>query len=466
MIHLKLFVRGLCVLCALCLLLGCAAAEEACGIGEAALVVVERTPDEPVQHKSVTPSQVSRPNEVSAPVSAPADTAPISGNPLETENTTQGFVYRMYKTVLGREPDPDGFNYWVKTLEDGTNAAADLIYGFFNSQEYLGRGRSTGEIVTDCYRAMLNRDPDAAGLEAWKKALDVGMSSDVVCVGFVSSIEFNALAAKYGIKAGTLKLTKARDQNYERTAFVYRLYVDCLNRLPEVAGLESWCQTLGQGTEGTTVAYGFIFSREYMDTLPDNDQFVDMLYRTILGRAGDKGGMSSWVNLLNYTSTREKILNGFMFSPEFSAKCKTAGINVGKKIYEPDETREWKANILMLSLVNGVREIYGLDPVITREDLWSRVAMVRANEIDTYFSHTRPNGSPFYTAYGEAGFNYYLIGENIGYGYGNEQSVFNAWMNSEGHRENILLETFNCLATGFFKGRTTNWSQNFMTLFK
>ena len=39
-------------------------------------------------------------------------------------------------------------------------------------------------------------------------------------------------------------------------------------------------------------------------------------------------------------------------------------------------------------------------------------------------------------------------------------------MNSEGHRENILLETFNCLATGFYKGRTTNWSQNFMTLFK
>ena len=459
MIRLKLFTRSLCVLCALCLLLGSALADEGCGIGDAAFVEFERSPENPAVRTAVSPAPAA--NQGNAPV----NTAPSAANPLETEDTTRGFVYRMYKTVLGREPDPAGFDSWVKSLDDGTATAADLVYGFFNSGEYMGKGKSSAEIVTDCYRTMLNRDPDAAGLEAWEKALDVGMSSDVVCAGFVSSIEFNALAAKYGIKPGTLTLTKARDQNYERTAFVYRLYVDCLNRLPEVAGLESWCQALGQGTEGTTVAYGFIFSREYMDTLPDNDQFVDMLYRTILGRDGDKGGMSSWVNLLNYTSTREKILNGFMFSPEFAAKCKTAGINVGKKIYEPDESREWKANILMLSLVNGVREAYGLDPLITREDLWSRVAMVRANEIDTYFNHTRPNGQPFYTIYDEAGFDYYLVGENIGYGYGNEQAVFEAWMDSYKHRENILRDTFAILATGFYKGRTTNWAQNFMTLF-
>lgn len=462
MIFLKWFMRSLCVLCALCLLLGSAFADEGCGIGDAEYVVVERSPENPAVRTAVSPSPTASPNRGNAPV----NTAPSAANPLETEDTTKGFVYRMYKTVLGREPDPEGFNAWVKSLDDGTATAADLVYGFFNSGEYTGKGKASAEIVTDCYRTMLNRDPDAAGLEAWKKALDIGMSSDVVCAGFVSSIEFNALAAKYGIKAGTLKPTKARDQNYERTAFVYRLYVDCLNRLPEIAGLESWCQALAQGTEGTTVAYGFIFSREYTDTLPDNDDFVWMLYRTILGRAGDKDGMSGWVNLLNYTSTREKILNGFMFSPEFAEKCRVAGINVGKKVYEPDDSREWKANILMLSLVNAERAKYGIAPLTTREDLWSRVAMVRAAEIDQYFSHTRPDGRPWWTVLDEAGFDSdCLAGENIGYGYGNEQAVFNAWMNSEGHRENILRETFASLATGFFKGRTVDWSQNFLTLY-
>ena len=116
--------------------------------------------------------------------------------------------------------------------------------------------------------------------------------------------------------------------------------------------------------------------------------------------------------------------------------------------------------------VNAERAKYGIAPLTTREDLWSRVAMVRAAEIDQYFSHTRPDGRPWWTVLDEAGFDSdCLAGENIGYGYGNEQAVFNAWMNSEGHRENILRETFASLATGFFKGRTVDWSQNFLTIY-
>ena len=355
----KRFMKLLCLVCAVCMLVsGAALAEEGCGIGDAAFSEFVREPAETVVSApaaDVLPAVVEQKN------AAPA----AAGNPLETENSTKGFVYRMYKIVLGREPDQGGFDSWVKALDDGTAAAADLVYGFFNSDEYTGKGKDNTAIITDCYETMLNRKPDAAGLAGWKQALDVGMSSDVVCAGFVSSDEFTALAEKYGIQAGTLKLTKARDQNYERTAFVYRLYKDCLNRAPEIAGLESWCQALGLGAEGTNVASGFIFSAEYKNKLPANDEYVAMLYRTILGRDADSKGMGGWVDLLNYSATREKILNGFMFSAEFAAKCRIAGINVGNKIAEPDDTPAWQANILVLSLVNGERAKVGADPLTT-----------------------------------------------------------------------------------------------------
>ena len=451
----KLFLKLLCVLCALCMLAGGSALAEGCGIGEAAYYCAP-VPDQHTPPADVMPAVVT----AAAPAEAPAAVSGV--NPAYVgENSTKGFVYRMYKTVLGREPDEAGFSSWVAALDAGTATAADLVKGFFNSGEYTGKNKSSADVITDCYLTMLNRSPDAAGMTSWKAALDVGMSSDAVCAGFVGSSEFIALANQYGIRPGTITLTKARDQNYERTAFVYRLYMDCLNRAPELLGLEAWCKALGSGAEGTNVAFGFIFSKEYKDRLPDNAAFVSMLYRTILGRPSDKAGLDGWVNLLDYTSTREKVLNGFMFSPEFIAKCTKAGINVGNKIYEPDNDREWKANVLILSLVNSERAKFGLAPLKTREDLWSCVGMVRAREVGKYFSHTRPDGRDCWSAYSDAGFSYWGAAENIAYGYTTESSVMSAWMNSAGHRANILNASLTTLATGLFNGRY--WSQNFLT---
>ena len=458
----KKFLSCVCILCALCVLTGGIALAD-CGIGDAAVYAPVNAAPAAAPLSAAAPAATEAVLPAVSPVNNPADT--VGENPdYATANNTKGFVYRMYTLVLGREPDPTGFSSWVAALDGGTATAADLVYGFFNSPEYLLKGKSSEAVITDCYYTMLNRAPDALGMASWKQALDIGMTSDVVCAGFVGSTEFINLANQYGIKSGTIQLTKARDQNYERTAFVYRLYQDCLNRAPEIEGLETWCAAIGRGVEGTTVASGFIFSQEYSQRMSDNETFVDMLYRTILGRVADYSGLSSWARQLDYTSTREKVLNGFMFSAEFAGKCAVAGIKLGQKITEPDDTREWKANILMLSLVNEERAKLGLMPVRTREDLWKKVACVRAQEIKTYFAHIRPNGTECWTAYSDAGFiqgeHYGYAGENIAYGYKTEQDVMKAWMESAGHRENILRAQFTTLATGLYGG--SYWSQNFM----
>ncbi len=444
----KMLNRCFVVLLVLCLLCPAAFAED-CGIGEAVSYVPEvaavaETPEAPLSMAAVP---ATTPAPVLATETSPAD-----------ENSTRGFVYRMYKIVLGREPDPDGFESWVKALESGGSGAADLIVGFFNSDEYTGQHKSSENVVNDCYKAMLNRPADAAGLESWKKVLDIGMSSDTVCAGFVNSSEFQDLTAKYGIQPGTIQLTKARDQNYERTYFVYRLYQECLKRSPDLTGLESWCSALGGGSEGTNVAYGFVFSDEYTNRLPTNEEYVTMLYSTILGRAGDASGTASWVKLLDFSNTRERVLNGFMFSPEFAAMCARAGIRVGSKVYEPDDTREWKANILVLTLVNAARSQQGLLPLVTREDLWERVALIRAAEVAYDHNHKRPDGSLWTTAYSDAGFPDSAMSENIAWGFTSEQAVVQAWLNSASHRANILSNKVNVLATGLSE---INWSQNF-----
>ena len=249
----------------------------------------------------------------------------------------EGFVTRMYRVVLGREPEEAGLQDWSERLRSGNSCAADIVLGFFFSPEYESKAKSHGEIVTDFYSAMLDRTPDSAGYNDWVKHLDVGMTKTAIAYGFVGSQEFGNLCASYGINPGTVVLNSKRDINFERTYFVYRLYQNCLGRAPEEAGLESWCGNLDEGGTGSNIAYGFVFSEEYRNKNATDTEYVDMLYRTMLGREADEGGKATWTGQLEEGYSREHVLNGFLFSQEFGAQCERAGINVGEAVEEPDK---------------------------------------------------------------------------------------------------------------------------------
>lgn len=95
----------------------------------------------------------------------------------------------------------------------------------------------------------------------------------------------------------------------------------------------------------------------------------------------------------------------------------------------------------VLGIVNARRAEAGLEPLTMNYTLVS-AAKVRASEIVQSFSHTRPNGSSCFTAWDEAGVGYSGAGENIAAGQWSAESAMNAWMNSEGHRANILNGSF------------------------
>ncbi len=95
----------------------------------------------------------------------------------------------------------------------------------------------------------------------------------------------------------------------------------------------------------------------------------------------------------------------------------------------------------VLSIVNARRAEAGLAPLSMNYTLVS-AAKVRAGEITQSFSHTRPNGSSCFTAFNEAGVGYSGAGENIAAGQWTPDGVMNSWMNSEGHRANIMNGDF------------------------
>ena len=108
-------------------------------------------------------------------------------------------------------------------------------------------------------------------------------------------------------------------------------------------------------------------------------------------------------------------------------------------------------------LVNEHRAAAGLAPVKYSAKL-SEAAQVRAAEIEKSFSHTRPDGRYFSTVFAEHGISYRYSGENIAWGQKSPEEVVTAWMNSAGHRANILNAKFTELGVGYRQnGRGVNY---------
>lgn len=116
----------------------------------------------------------------------------------------------------------------------------------------------------------------------------------------------------------------------------------------------------------------------------------------------------------------------------------------------------------VVKLVNEERAKAGLAP-LTVDNTVTNAAQKRAHEIETSFSHTRPNGSDFSTALKEAGVNYRSAGENIAYGQDSAARVMQDWMNSAGHRANILNGSFTKIGVGHYKSASgvDYWTQLF-----
>ncbi|AEG58450.1 CAP domain-containing protein [Desulforamulus ruminis] len=119
----------------------------------------------------------------------------------------------------------------------------------------------------------------------------------------------------------------------------------------------------------------------------------------------------------------------------------------------------------VVDLVNAERAKQGLKPVVAKQDL-TAVAQLKAQDMynKKYFSHTSPTyGSPF-DMMRQQGISYTAAGENIAMGQKTAQQVMTDWMNSSGHRANILNANYNEIGVGVYQsynGYGYIWVQEF-----
>jgi len=142
-----------------------------------------------------------------------------------------------------------------------------------------------------------------------------------------------------------------------------------------------------------------------------------------------------------------------------------AMIYVGQKITIPDTKSLASYEQQVFELVNKERAARGLATFKYNTNL-AYVARLKSQDMinKKYFSHTSPTyGSPF-EMMEQFGLRFSAAGENIAYGQRTAAEVMNAWMNSPGHRANILSSAYTTIGVGVAKAAngTLYWTQMFM----
>lgn len=116
----------------------------------------------------------------------------------------------------------------------------------------------------------------------------------------------------------------------------------------------------------------------------------------------------------------------------------------------------------MITLINQARVQNGLGELSLNNSLESS-AMVRSKEIVTLFSHTRPDQTDCFTSITLD--RYYAAGENIAAGQTTIEEVFDAWMNSPGHRANILSSNFTDIGISLYYDSSSTYGYYWVQLF-
>lgn len=177
---------------------------------------------------------------------------------------------------------------------------------------------------------------------------------------------------------------------------------------------------------------------------------ADLSHTVVSGNSMWKIAVKYQVGLSEIISANPHIKDPALIYP--GQKITIPTVDEGVSSYEKEVVR----------LVNEIRAKNGLNPLTEDWEL-SRVARYKSQDMkdNNYFSHTSPTyGSPF-NMMKSFGISYKTAAENIAKGQATPQAVVNAWMNSAGHRANILNSSYTKIGVGYVKSGNY-WTQMFI----
>ena len=171
-----------------------------------------------------------------------------------------------------------------------------------------------------------------------------GITMDNYANYYVDNVHPNAqLQQAAGYYLNDFLKSEEKQQNVDVNdvvKFVIRLYNNCLLRDPDDEGVRYWFELLNSKTiSGAQAAEGFFFSKEFTAHNYTDEEYVELLYVTMMNRSSDEEGRNYWVKLLQNGVSRRLVFKGFSESKEFTSICNQYGIERGTVVLSEDRDK-------------------------------------------------------------------------------------------------------------------------------
>lgn len=335
--------------------------------------------------------------------------------PVKANSEVEAFVERLYKNCLNRKADSSGLKYWSDALNNKTKTGADVARGFFFSKEMTDMKLSDDEWIERCYKALLDRSSDKGGKKYWLDILAKSNDKNVVLKGFIESKEFTGICKRYGVNRGNYSASYTTNTssntntsiptNETVNAFVKRLYKVALGRNADNKGLNYWIQLLMEKrkTPMQVATDGFFNSKEFKNKNTNNNDFVDILYRTFLDRKADANGKKYWLNKLSSGVSRNEVIRGFASSKEFQKIIETSGWKEASNKYISSRLSDPTSMIFIANKKRSVSSSYVPSDLVNPNVSGSGSRMMRqeaARALEKMFAAASSNGLYLYASSG------------------------------------------------------------------
>ncbi len=235
--------------------------------------------------------------------------------PVAQSGALSDQLRRLYSAYFLRAPDGGGLSYWRGQRAQGMALAA-VSAEFAQSDEFQQRygALDNEQFVDQVYQNVLGRPGDVGGRDFWLSLLNG------------NNIDRGALMVEFSESPEYIQQTATIAPHDEPTGGVFRLYDAYFQRAPDAEGSCFWVRRIVGGAPLDDVSQAFAAAPEFSETYGslDNRQFVQLVYRNVLGRQGEASGVDYWTGLLNTGQlNRGQVMTGFSESPEYLLRTDT-----------------------------------------------------------------------------------------------------------------------------------------------
>jgi hypothetical protein len=218
-----------------------------------------------------------------AALSSPPSAQPVMG----TVQGNEVFVSAIYKDLLHRPADQEGFNAWVALLNSGQLTPQQVAFGIEQSPEYQG------DVIDQLYVKLLGRHIEPGGVAFYLNLYAQGVTTLQIEADIVASPEF------FAHSGGT------------NATFVGAAYEDILNRPATQDEINGWVAALNGGLTRDQFANGIVFSQEGLNAA------VQQMYITFLRRPGQPDEVSAWAALMMQGESVELVQSAILATQEY-----------------------------------------------------------------------------------------------------------------------------------------------------